>query len=250
MRRSVPASRDRLMDLALPAIGLWPQRRADIPAVASRFVGTPPAPPDWEWPTFEDEPMLFVGQIDCAELRGLPAAEPLPPHGVLAFFGDHDAVQGGDSWHERRLSLAGCRSPCCRAATDRADFDLSGCAVAPRPISISPSLQHRRQQAPVREGGAGRLLRCLAGDPGTRHSARMRPLCRLQQALGLAGSAAERPLAIRSRTTRASSCRSISYCNGETLHGWGTGGNLYYLLPECDLRARFYDNCDFEGQFT
>ena len=38
--------------------------------------------------------MLFVGQIDCAALRGLPGAELLPPHGVLAFFGDHDAVQG------------------------------------------------------------------------------------------------------------------------------------------------------------
>jgi hypothetical protein len=23
-----------------------------------------------------------------------------------------------------------------------------------------------------------------------------------------------------------------SYCNGETLHGWGTGGSLYYLLPD------------------
>jgi hypothetical protein len=94
LRRSVPASRDRLMDLTLPAIGLWPQRRADIPAAASRFGGTPLAPPDWEWPTFEDEPMLFVGQIDCAELRGLPGAELLPAHEVLAFFGDHDAVQG------------------------------------------------------------------------------------------------------------------------------------------------------------
>jgi len=41
-----------------------------------------------------------------------------------------------------------------------------------------------------------------------------------------------------------------SYCNGETVHTWGTGGNLYYLLPERDLRARFYDNCEFEGQFT
>jgi hypothetical protein len=73
LRRSVPASRDRLMNLAPPAIGLWPQRRADIPAVASRFVGTPPAPPDWEWPTFEDEPMLFVRSIarSCAACRRL-----------------------------------------------------------------------------------------------------------------------------------------------------------------------------------
>ena len=95
LRRSVPASRDRLMNLALPAIGLWPPRRADIPAVASRFVGTPPAP-GLRMADLRGRADA-VCQIDCAELRGLPAAEPLPPHGVLAFFGDHDAVQGGDS---------------------------------------------------------------------------------------------------------------------------------------------------------
>ena len=127
------------MDLALPAIGLWPQRRADIPAAASRFGGTPLAPPDWEWPTFEDEPMLFVGQIDCAELRGLPGAELLPPHGVLAFFGDHDAVQGGDflgmsavyHWPDADRLVAA-QPPI------EPILIFPACAVAPRPILDLP----------------------------------------------------------------------------------------------------------------
>jgi hypothetical protein len=139
LRQSVPASRDRLMDLTLPAIGLWPQRRADIPAATSRFGGTPLAPPDWEWPTFEDEPMLFVGQIDCAELRGLPGAELLPPHGVLAFFGDHDAVQGCDSlgmsavYHWPDVDRLVAAQPPIEPI-----LIFPACAMAPRPILDLP----------------------------------------------------------------------------------------------------------------
>jgi hypothetical protein len=94
LRQSLPDFCDRLMELALPAIGLWPQRRVDVGLTASRFGGVPVAPRDWQWPTVEEEPLLFVGQINCAELRGLPGAEPLPTSGLLAFFGDHDAVTG------------------------------------------------------------------------------------------------------------------------------------------------------------
>src|SRR5204863_7987163 len=38
--------------------------------------------------------MLFLGHINCAELRGMPGADDLPPSGLLAFFGDHDSVSG------------------------------------------------------------------------------------------------------------------------------------------------------------
>jgi Domain of unknown function (DUF1963) len=139
LRRSVPASRDRLMDLALPAIGLWPQRRADIPAAASRFGGTPLAPPDWEWPTFEDEPMLFVGQIDCAELRGLPGAELLPPDGVLAFFGDHDAVQGCDSLDMSAVyHWPGADRLVAAQPPIEPILIFPACAMAPRPILDLP----------------------------------------------------------------------------------------------------------------
>jgi uncharacterized protein YwqG len=252
LRQSMPASCNRLMDLALPAIGLWPQRRPDIPAAASRFGGTPLAPPGWEWPTFEDEPMLFVGHINCAELRGLPGAELLPPHGVLAFFGDHDAVQGCDSFG---MSGVYHWPDVDRLVAPQPSIDpimiFPACAMAPRlildfphPFSRAVSklklgkedldayfdawLEIREHGIPrdcVRYAGFSKLL-------GWPHL--------LQNDLALFEFQDDARLLLQ----------VDSYCNGETLHDWGPSGSLYYLLPERDLRACFYDNCEFEGQFT
>ena len=41
-----------------------------------------------------------------------------------------------------------------------------------------------------------------------------------------------------------------AYCNGETAHGWGPGGSLFYVLPDADLRAHDFARCELEGQFT
>ena len=85
----------RLLRLARPAIGLWPQRLApDAPPTASRFGGMPCAPAGWSWPTCETEPLFFLAQINCRELAHLPTASRLPRDGMLAFFGDHDWVNG------------------------------------------------------------------------------------------------------------------------------------------------------------
>jgi uncharacterized protein YwqG len=92
-----PEFAGRVQSLARPAIGLWPQRpRGEPPITASRLGGMPRAPPGWSWPLCETEPLFFLGQINCAELQGIPAAEKLPPSGLLAFFADHDAVNGGN----------------------------------------------------------------------------------------------------------------------------------------------------------
>ena len=95
LRSALPEFCDRLFGLTLPAIGLWPQRPgAASLATASRLGGTPVAPPDWQWPIVDDEPLLFVGQINCAELAGMAGSELLPLSGLLAFFGDHDGLMG------------------------------------------------------------------------------------------------------------------------------------------------------------
>ena len=88
---------ERLLQAARPAIGLWPQRpHQDLPIGASRLGGTPGAPPGWSWPMVDGEPMLFLGQINCADLEGMPGAEEVPASGLLSFFGDHDAVMACD----------------------------------------------------------------------------------------------------------------------------------------------------------
>jgi hypothetical protein len=96
----------RVQSLARPAIGLWPQLpRGELPVTASRLGGMPYAPPGWSWPLCETEPLFFLGQINCAELQGIPAAEKLPPSGLLAFFADHDAVNGGNLYGQKGFAV-------------------------------------------------------------------------------------------------------------------------------------------------
>jgi hypothetical protein len=79
LRVIAPDCCDQLMNFARPAIGLWPQRpRADLPVTASKLGGMPYAPRGFEWPVAATEPMLFLGQINCADLKGFPGAEQLP----------------------------------------------------------------------------------------------------------------------------------------------------------------------------
>ena len=253
LRRSAPQARDRLMELALPAIGLWPQRRADISATASRFGGAPLAPPGWQWPAaVEDEPLLFVGQINCAELRGLPGAELLPTAGLLGFFGDHDAVTGcfpfGDGgvyyWPDiDRLIPA-------EALIEPIEI-FPSCALALRPFIDLPhpfssavgSLElndHQRRSyfdvwLDIRNHG-------------------IPPSCVAYTAFSkLLGW----PHPVQSDLQRFESDNDTrlllqvdEYCNGEVPHDSGPGRLTVYMLPERDLRARRYENCELEGQFT
>jgi len=252
LRRSVPEACDRVMDLALPAIGLWPQRRADIAPTASRFGGAPLAPADWQWPTFEEEPLLFIGQINCAELRGLPGAELLPSSGLLGFFGDHDAVNGcfpfGDDcvfyWPDVDRLV-----PAKAAIEPLAVFP--SCALAPRPILDLPHPssrtiaelglskdQHRSYFGAwleVRNHGVPRDCAAYAG---------------FSKLLGW-------PALVQNDLERFYSddearllLQVDHYCNGEEAHGWGPGGSLYYVLSNRDLSAGMFDRCELEGQFT
>ena len=86
---------EAIISLARPAIGVWPQ---PLPAAAnpgmSRLGGMPSIPEDWNWPTLDDEPMLFVGQINCAELAALESARLFPRSGLISFFGDYGFLNG------------------------------------------------------------------------------------------------------------------------------------------------------------
>ena len=97
---SEPLAR-KILPLLRPAIRIWP--RADAPAIPALpcFGGLPALPPGYAWPTFEDKPLLFLGQINGVELHATVGANPLPERGLLQFYGDDDEVNGcgpyGDS---------------------------------------------------------------------------------------------------------------------------------------------------------
>ncbi|MFC5068452.1 DUF1963 domain-containing protein [Flaviflagellibacter deserti] len=75
------------------AILLRPTEAANDPR-SSRFGGLPIMAPGHSWPEGELEPLVFIGQINCAELYAAVGETPLPSEGLVQFFCDHDDVHG------------------------------------------------------------------------------------------------------------------------------------------------------------
>lgn len=252
LRRSLPEFCDRLIELALPAIGLWPQRRAEPGPRASRFGGMPVAPQDWQWPVASQEPLLFVGQINCAELRGLPGAELLPASGLLAFFGDHDAVTGcfpfGDHCVFHWPDVG-------RLVPTKPDLDplevFPSCALVPRPFVDLPH-PHSRTIRDMKLSEGDKSLYYEAWAAARYHGIPdgLRGYCGFGKLLGWPALVQNDLDRFEDRDDARLLLQVDQYCNGEELHGWGPGGSLYYVLPEEELRAQVFEGCELEGQFT
>ncbi len=60
----------------------------DLGLGASRIGGLPDVSPNFTWPTWEEEPLGFLAQINLADLASFPVAEILPSVGSLLFFYD------------------------------------------------------------------------------------------------------------------------------------------------------------------
>jgi len=54
----------------------------------SRIGGIPDLPADFEWPSYKNEPLSFIAQVNLSELGPYEAAKELPDSGNLAFFYD------------------------------------------------------------------------------------------------------------------------------------------------------------------
>ncbi len=258
LRRALPEHCDELVRLMRPAIGLWPQAgRERMTATASRFGGSPLAPPGWQWPTVEDEPLLFVGQINCAELADFPGAELLPRSGLLAFFGDHDAVQA-------------CRMEALDdiAVYHWADPDCLVPAAAPiEPIQVFPQCALMFRALVDLPDPFSRTVEGLklSEEDGMLYAAEWREIRRHGFPDGVDACASFSKLLgwpalvqwhdLDARNPDNSDDPQLllqvdEYCNGEEVCGWAGGGSLYFLLPERELRAGNFANCSFDIQFT
>jgi hypothetical protein len=256
LRDALPDFADRPIELALPAIGLWPQRlRMDRAGGASRLGGMPLAPSGWQWPTVEAEPLLFVGQIDCAELRGLPGAEQLPSAGLLALFGDYDAVMACryeardiavHHWPDidRLMPATPPIEPACI---------FPPCALAFRPLIDLPDpfsrvVQNLLQGEQVSRYAATRNAVRRHGIPDDLDS-----YCSFGKLLGWPALVQQHDLD-EFDSDRGPDMRLLlqvdDYSNGDALHGWGGGGSLYFVMHDEDLRMQRYECCEFDIQFT
>jgi len=82
------AYKDTLLAQTAPA--LWVRKQAPIgEKVAkgrSKLGGTPDLPLSFEWPMYQSHSLLFLAQINLAELPDFGAKSPLPAQGMLYFF--------------------------------------------------------------------------------------------------------------------------------------------------------------------
>ncbi len=73
----------------------------------SYFGGKPTLPDDVEWPSFDGEPMLFLGQINCIELPELIWGGVGPRNGWLLFFLQYTVSDGGQNLQCKVLHVDG-----------------------------------------------------------------------------------------------------------------------------------------------
>lgn len=252
LQAAVPEASDRLMALLRPAIGLWPQRRTEVGPTASRFGGMPLAPPRWQWPVAQEEPRLFVAQINCAEFAGLAGAEALPPSGLLAFFGDHDAVTGCFPFDSDCVFYWPNVDRLVPAAPEIEPLEIfPTCALVPCPCLDLPhpsshaigSLGLTKDRwrsyfdvwAEVRDHGIPREYARYA---------------KFSKIFGWPDLVQSDLQEFDTEDDARLLLQVDGYSNGEQLHSWGPGGTLYYVISEQDLRARTFEACELEGQFT
>jgi len=246
----------RLLALARPAIGLWPQRASPhLAASASRLGGMPHAPPGWSWPLCETEPMFFLGQINCAELKGLPAAEKLPSTGLLAFFGDHDAVMSGIRRRDKPTAVYYWPEidrlvPVTPPLELQIVFPLCGLAFYPFTDLPDPFSQAVEAVLPEEEQDWDyhavweQMREQILPDevPSYWAFSKLFGWPHLQQGdLGNFGDPND-PTGFRLFL------QIDSYSNGIEGAEFGDHGTLYFLIRDDDLRARRFDRCEFDMQ--
>ncbi len=233
-----------------PALLLWPRPVSTNP-MASRLGGKPLAPHDWEWPTYREEPMLFVAQINCAELKG-EAAALLPRDGLLCFFGDPDIAAGCDGGGDTSNGAVFYWPLGADLVTHDppeedvdvllevgVDFletqtlpDLSSSVVGTRADD-----RDFRMTYPDRHGIA---------NPSEGREANPDDLSQL---LGW-----HSPVQGELHTCHDPGWRLLlqvgTYDDGLESHWWGPGGTIYFMIHEEDLAAHRFDNVVFDAQVT
>ncbi|HKX09996.1 MAG TPA: DUF1963 domain-containing protein [Stellaceae bacterium] len=236
-----------------PAIGVWPRRPGpDISHDWSRLGGLPSVPAGWAWPVHELEPLLFIGQINCAQLRKFTNAASLPRDGVISFFADHDAANGcgGDvaavfHWPaDEPLKLA---------AEPIEDFpQLPGCNLGfyetfavPDPMSdqiqeLELDQTQRKSYSDLKETARAHGVSDLRFN--SFHTAKLFGWPDLVQ------RDLECLWSLNGESRSQLLLQVGWYENGRETECWGPGGILYYVISDRDLAERRFESARFEMQ--
>lgn len=244
---------DALLALLKLSLFLWPRTLVPTDSrLVSRLGGHPMAPAGWEWPCLGDEPMLFIGQINCAEVAGLKKSQPLPASGWLAFFADPDIATGCDGgWGEEGVVFhwrPG--TELMKAEPPEPDVEimpecgLSFTEVLDLPHMFSTRIEGRFDRKKYFRIYEHNGIRMPEGHPGldtTDLNKLLGWLHPVQGELSLYQEPSEHWHLLLQVGT---------YNTGDQRHFWGPGGSLYFVIEEKDLAAGRFDRVQFTAQHT
>jgi len=91
-----------ILNLAKPSIQILREKvdEDSIPIGASKLGGNPDLPEDFEWQSYEEKPLTFIGQFNLSELHPYDKENLLPDTGILYFFYAVDSIIWGAAEHK------------------------------------------------------------------------------------------------------------------------------------------------------
>ena len=226
-----------------------------VRSIISALGGKPHAPPNWSWPMANSEPMLFLGQINCEDLKNLPGADRLPSSGMLVFFGDHDAVMGCGYDDVAVFHWADVENLMPANPPVELTRVFPVCALLYRPLIDLPDPHSNAvQQLLTSKDDVSRYAEIIKT---LRHYGIPDDLayyCGFSKLLGWPSLVQWHDLDEAGDGINEDAPKLLlqldKYSNGDDSEGWGPGGSLYFLIQDEDLRNRRFARCIFEMQFT
>jgi uncharacterized protein (TIGR02996 family) len=230
-----------LLPLARPALRFKSAKAAEatLPVGAGRLGGRPDLPPETKWPTYQEEPLAFLGQFNLADLAASLVCRELPADGVLSVFylPDEEDDRGSDPkgtfrvFHFPDVSKLARRDPPAELGEGRR---FRSCRV-----TFAETLTMPDVESPWRKELG------LGGDEDARDKYQ-------EQVAGFdcGHRLLGHPTPIQNDVLGRKSARHLLTIGTDDRAGWEwfDGGSLYFTIGEGDLRAGRFDRVRCELQ--
>jgi uncharacterized protein YwqG len=250
-----PPERARQIEALLrPAARAWPTPPRENLS-ASCFGGLPPSPAGLPWPEVEGEPLLFVAQINCAELWAAVGPTPLPEEGLLQFFADSHELCGCGPYYGWAVRFVAPHEALTRAPAPDEDLEiLPHCGVdffatveLPHAFSVVvEALGFTKEERDIYWDLRTRIVACGV-------ESRLETDEKASKLLGwpdLVQRDLGDDLGLQERAGQSLLLQIGWYHDGSEWQCWGPGGAVYFVLGAEDLAARRFERTGLEVQTT
>ncbi len=213
-------------------------------------------PGDFVWPFQHEEPLLFLAQINCAEVDATSFG--LPNSGLLAFFGDHDHVNGcgpvggGAVYYFRELRELAPADPPLEDFEPHVSCGMSFYRTYELPHLYSCAIEGCGFSKAERSAYIDlRVEISKSGFPnGHRFSTELGKLMYWDDISKMFGWPDLIQFGHDPGRMGELLLQLGDYHDGSEWHNWGPGGLVYFAIEREDLKARRFDRVELDMECT